>query len=57
MATTTELEPVAPPGRTEADRLRRRAKRRRRRRGDLTGWSFVGPATVLVLGLSIFPAV
>jgi len=57
MATTTELEHLAPPGPTEADRLRRKAKRRRRRRGDLTGWSFVGPATVLVLGLSIFPAV
>jgi multiple sugar transport system permease protein len=29
---------------------------RRRVVGDLTGWGFVGPATVLVLGLSIFPA-
>ena len=29
----------------------------RRVREGLTGWGFVGPATLLVLGLSIFPAV
>ena len=34
----------------------RRARARRRLIGDLTGWGFVGPATVIVLGLSIFPA-
>ena len=36
---------------------RRRARRRRDIRLTLEGWAFVGPATVLVLGLSIFPAV
>ena len=35
---------------------RRRARRRRGLRRTLEGWAFVGPATVLVLGLSIFPA-
>jgi multiple sugar transport system permease protein len=34
----------------------RSARLRRRLIGDLTGWGFVGPATVVVLGLSIFPA-
>jgi multiple sugar transport system permease protein len=29
---------------------------RRRFRRDLTGWSFAGPATFVVLGLSVFPA-
>jgi multiple sugar transport system permease protein len=36
---------------------RRRAIRRRGLARALEGWAFVGPATVLVLGLSIFPAV
>lgn len=36
---------------------RARARRRRGVRNALEGWAFVGPATVLVLGLSIFPAV
>lgn len=35
---------------------RQRGIRRRRTRNTLTGWGFVGPATVIVLGLSIFPA-
>ena len=35
---------------------RRRAIRRRGLARALEGWAFVGPATVLVLGLSIFPA-
>ncbi|GAA1440339.1 sugar ABC transporter permease [Leifsonia poae] len=37
-----------------------RARRVRRRQGlksALTGWGFVAPATVIILGLSIFPAV
>jgi multiple sugar transport system permease protein len=29
---------------------------RRRLVGDLTGWGFAGPATLVVLGLSVFPA-
>ncbi|GAA2708219.1 carbohydrate ABC transporter permease [Actinoplanes palleronii] len=28
-----------------------------RRRFDVTGWAFVGPATLIVVGLSLFPAV
>lgn len=36
---------------------RRRAIRRRGLARALEGWAFVGPATVVVLGLSIFPAI
>lgn len=32
-------------------------RRRKRRRDTVEGWAFVAPATVLILGLSIFPAV
>jgi multiple sugar transport system permease protein len=35
----------------------RAARRRRARRANLTGWGFAGPATLVVLGLSVFPAV
>jgi multiple sugar transport system permease protein len=31
--------------------------RKRRRRTSLTGWAFAGPATLVVIGLSVFPAV
>jgi len=31
--------------------------RRRRLRASLTGWGFVAPATAIILGLSIFPAI
>lgn len=41
---------VAPPSRDAATR------RRSLLRNDLTGWGFVGPAMVIILGLSIFPA-
>lgn len=34
----------------------RRRRPRGRWRADLTGWGFVGPAMVIILGLSIFPA-
>ncbi|OLE28001.1 MAG: ABC transporter permease [Catenulispora sp. 13_1_20CM_3_70_7] len=33
-----------------------RARRRRRWAADLTGWSFAGPATGVVIGLTLFPA-
>jgi multiple sugar transport system permease protein len=33
------------------------ARRSRRRRETIEGWAFVAPGTVLILGLSIFPAV
>jgi multiple sugar transport system permease protein len=47
----TRRDPVPAPGRD------RRPGSARRVREGLTGWGFVGPATVIVLGLSIFPAV
>ena len=46
---------VVPAPRVEVDR--RRSRRRRSLRLTLEGWAFVAPATVIVLGLSIFPAV
>jgi multiple sugar transport system permease protein len=36
---------------------RPRTSRGRAARRSLTGWGFAGPATLLVVGLSIFPAV
>jgi multiple sugar transport system permease protein len=45
-------EPLGPPSREVRSR-----RRRRRLVGDLTGWGFAGPATLVVLGLSVFPAV
>jgi multiple sugar transport system permease protein len=47
--------PLTPPGGVAVDR--RRSRRRRGLRLTLEGWAFVAPATVIVLGLSIFPAV
>jgi multiple sugar transport system permease protein len=44
----------APARRIEEDR--RRTRRRRGLRLTLEGWAFVAPATIIVLGLSIFPA-
>jgi multiple sugar transport system permease protein len=46
--------PLPAAGRVAVDR--RRTRRRRGVRQTLEGWVFVGPATVIVLGLSIFPA-
>jgi multiple sugar transport system permease protein len=46
--------PLPAAGRVAVDR--RRTRRRRGLRQTLEGWVFVGPATVIVLGLSIFPA-
>jgi multiple sugar transport system permease protein len=37
-------------------KVRAKQKRARRRRQDVVGWSFVGLSTVVVIGLSIFPA-
>lgn len=45
----------APARRIEEDR--RRTRRRRSFRLTLEGWAFVAPATIIVLGLSIFPAI
>src|SRR6185369_1153362 len=41
----------------DADRDAAPPRRRRRRRGGFIGWAFAGPATLLVVGLSFFPAV
>jgi multiple sugar transport system permease protein len=43
-----------PPAR---ERRGQRGRRGRAARRTLTGWSFIGPATVVVVGLSLFPAV
>ncbi|MEU4195502.1 sugar ABC transporter permease [Kribbella sp. NPDC026611] len=52
--TTTELPPTATaPSRADQPH---RSGRRQDRRAALTGWLFVGPATLIVLGLSVFPA-
>lgn len=40
-----------------ADPVRRKPVRSRRRRTSFTGWAFVAPATIIVIGLSVFPAV
>ena len=34
----------------------RRSRRRRRLAATLTGWAFAGPATAIILGLTLFPA-
>lgn len=47
---------AAQPSRTPAPESRAGA-RRRRGLSTLTGWAFVAPAMVIILGLSIFPAV
>ena len=54
----TSGTPVAPgvPTWTAVDDARRRARRRERVRASVTGWGFVAPATVVILGLSLFPA-
>jgi multiple sugar transport system permease protein len=48
-AATPRTAPAAP--------LRTRSRRGRAVRRSLTGWAFAAPATVIVIGLSIFPAV
>lgn len=48
-AATPRTAPAAP--------LRSRSRRGRAARRTLTGWGFAAPATIIVIGLSIFPAV
>ena len=55
MALTFAADPRAHPPRPADDRPVGSQGRRVRR--HLTGWAFAGPATALVVGLSIFPAV
>ncbi|AYF99439.1 carbohydrate ABC transporter permease [Protaetiibacter intestinalis] len=57
MTTVTEKPVTAPgtPNPAPAGRTRGGA-RRRRGLGTLTGWAFVAPAMVIILGLSVFPA-
>ena len=53
MAVTFAATPRAHPDQV----TRRRGRTGRAARRNLTGWAFVAPATALVIGLSIFPAV
>ena len=48
---------AATPRTVSAAPLRPRSRRGRAVRRSLTGWAFAGPATIIVIGLSIFPAV
>jgi multiple sugar transport system permease protein len=48
---------ATPRARPEPPESRPRGRRGRALRRSLTGWAFAGPATLLVVGLSIFPAV
>ncbi|MGO4690584.1 carbohydrate ABC transporter permease [Glaciibacter sp. 2TAF33] len=48
--------PAAQPSSADAT-SKRRAQRARAVRSSLTGWGFVAPATLIILGLSIFPAI
>ncbi|MDQ0744716.1 multiple sugar transport system permease protein [Clavibacter sp. B3I6] len=59
MTTTSAPARAAAPdgGGSASPRRAAGAGRRRRTGGALEGWAFVGPALVIVLGLSIFPAV
>lgn len=61
MTTTMHREPDTgiPPMDAATPRPTRdpRARRRRSLRDNLEGWGFVAPALVIVLGLSIFPAI
>lgn len=55
---TPPAQNAVPPSQPAAARAQR-SRRDRRRQGltaALTGWGFVAPATVIILGLSIFPA-
>jgi multiple sugar transport system permease protein len=52
MATTFAVTPRTVPGAPATSRGRRARAARR----SLTGWAFAGPATLIVVGLSIFPA-
>jgi len=45
------------PGATSGTSGSRRARRRRTVMSSLTGWGFIAPATIIIFGLSIFPAV
>jgi multiple sugar transport system permease protein len=53
MAITFAATPRTQPGVAR----RPRGRRARAARRSLTGWAFAGPATLIVVGLSIFPAV
>lgn len=49
---STPGRPDAPPGASGA----RSARRRRSLLSSLTGWGFIAPASLIILGLSVFPA-
>ncbi len=56
MAIDQAPERVDPTARSGPGPTPRRNRTGQRVRAFLTGWGFVGPATVIILGLSIFPA-
>lgn len=59
MTMTTVRERATADSREAEDPPLRAARNRRRRgmfRNDLAGWGFVGPAMIIILGLSLFPA-
>ncbi len=56
LATRTQDAESAPKSPPRPTNDRSAARRRARWRESLGGWIFVGPATLIVLGLSIFPA-
>jgi multiple sugar transport system permease protein len=55
--TTRMPDPVIVDQATGVAKRSRSARRRRSLRQNLEGWGFVGPALVVIVGLSIFPAV
>ncbi len=55
MTMTSERPVTAEPHDAARERQQKR-RGRGRLRADLTGWGFVGPAMIIILGLSIFPA-
>jgi multiple sugar transport system permease protein len=59
MATTTQEAPARQrrdTGKRPGPARRSRQARRNRRRQTREGWTFVGPAMLIIMGLSIFPA-
>jgi multiple sugar transport system permease protein len=54
--TTRPLRETPAPARSSTLRQVTAQRSRRRLMSDLGGWAFVAPATLLVLGLSVFPA-
>ncbi|MCX7523104.1 sugar ABC transporter permease [Microbacterium sp. STN6] len=54
--TTLPAAPGSTPGSTPDAATKRRVRRLLGMKSAVTGWGFVAPATIIILGLSIFPA-